>query len=83
MANSDKDRMLEIIKTNETIMLDYIAELKEKVENKSAKIDDIEQIMLKTMKTLRHSVVAIAGDILSEEGLKKTRPKPTRDAGRK
>jgi len=75
MTRNDQERLLNRIKEGENALLEHTKQLREKLEAKSATIDDIEMIMLKTMQTLRHCTIAITEDILSEEGLKKTRRK--------
>lgn len=68
-----QDRLSERIKEVEEALLEHTRELRENIGSKSATIDDVEMIMLKTMKTLKHCTIAITEDILSEEGLKKTK----------
>ena len=75
MTRKDQERLFNRIKEGENALLEHTKQLREKLEAKSATIDDIEMIMLKTMQTLRHCTIAITEDILSEEGLKKTRRK--------
>lgn len=81
MENNEK--ILKAVEENEKIIIDYINELKENIGNKTTTIDGIEQIMLKTMKTLKHSVVAIAEDVLSEEGKKKRKHKSIKNVAKK
>jgi len=75
MTRKDQERLLDRIKEGENVLLEHTKQLREKLGTKSATIDDIEMIMLRTMQTLRHFTIAITEDILSEEGLKKTRRK--------
>jgi hypothetical protein len=65
------ERINEIIKQNEQVMVEFIEELKEKLEDKTITIDGIEEIMLNTLATLKRGVVAAAEEIISEEGKKK------------
>jgi hypothetical protein len=64
------ERINEIIKQNEQVMVEFIEELKEKLEDKTITIDGIEEIMLNTLATLKRGVVAAAEEIISEEGKK-------------
>jgi hypothetical protein len=73
MENNEK--LLNAVEQHEKIIIDYVNELKESFGSNSATIDGIEQIMLKTMATLKHSVIAIAEDILNDEGKKKSKTK--------
>lgn len=75
ITKKDQERLLERIKEGENALLEHTRLLRKKLETKSATIDDVETIMLKTMQTLRHCTIAITEDILSEEGLKKTKGK--------
>ncbi len=65
------ERIGEIIRNNEKVMVDFIEELKTKLGDKAITIDGIEEIMLKTINTLKRSVTAAAEEIMSEEGKKK------------
>ena len=72
MKNINENRAIaEIIKNNEKIIQSYVKELKEGLQEKKLTIDGIETIMLKTMETLKHNVIATAEEIMNEEGKKK------------
>ena len=64
------ERVNEIIKKSETAMLEFVDELRKRLEEKSITIDGIEELMLNTLNTLRKGVIAIAEDIMNEEGKK-------------
>jgi hypothetical protein len=64
------ERIGEIIKNNEKVMVDFVEELKTKLEEKVITIDGIEEIMLNTLNTLKKGVTAAAEEIMSEEGKK-------------
>jgi len=71
MKNINENRAIaEIIKNNEKIIQSYVKELKEGLQEKKLTIDGIETIMLKTMETLKHNVIATAEEIMNEEGKK-------------
>lgn len=65
------ERINEVIKKSETAMLEFVDELRKRLEEKSITIDGIEELMLNTLNTLKKGVIAIAEDIMSEEGKKK------------
>lgn len=65
------ERIGEIIKNNEKVMVDFVEELKTKLEDKAITIDGIEEIMLKAIDTLKRGVTSAAEEIMSEEGKKK------------
>lgn len=65
------ERIGEIIKNNEKVMVDFVEELKAKLGDKAITIDGIEEIMLKTINTLKRGITAAAEEIMSEEGKKK------------
>ncbi|MGI6427293.1 MAG: hypothetical protein ACOX0L_06835 [Natronincolaceae bacterium] len=72
MKNINENKAIaEIIKNNEKIIQSYVKELKEGLQEKKLTIDGIETIMLKTMETLKHNVIATAEEIMNEEGKKK------------
>lgn len=83
MTKKDQERLLNRIKEGENALLEHTKQLRENLGTKSATIDDVEMIMLKTMQTLKHCTIAITEDILSEEGLKKTRRKSMKNVERK
>lgn len=83
MTRKDQERLLSRIKEGENALLEHTKQLREKLGTKLATIDDVEMIMLKTMQTLRHCTIAITEDILSEEGLKKTKRKSMKNVERK
>jgi len=83
MTRKDQEKLLNRIKEGENALLEHTKQLREKLGTKSATIDDVEMIMLKTMQTLRHCTIAITEDILSEEGLKKTIRKSMKNVERK
>lgn len=62
------ERINEIIKKSETTMLEFVDELRKRLEEKSITIDGIEELMLSTLNTLRKGVIAITEDVMSEEG---------------
>jgi hypothetical protein len=82
-TQNDKDRIIKRVKDGENALLEYTKEIREKIGSKSATIDDLEMIMLKTMQTMKHFTLAIMEDALSEEGLKKTRSKRMKNVERK
>lgn len=82
-TQNDKDRIIEKVKEGESALLEYTKEIREKIGKKSATIDDLEMIMLRTMQTMKHFTLAIMEDALNEEGLKKTKSKSMKNVGRK
>lgn len=71
MNINENEKINEIIKKNERAMVDYVTELKTKLEQKSITIDGIEEIMLNTLATLKRGIITVAEEIVSEEGKKK------------
>jgi len=71
MGNIENERIAEIIKENEAIMMDYVSDLTKRLEEKSITIDGIEQIMLQTFAAIRRGFIAATEEIISEEGKKK------------
>ena len=65
------ERINEIIKKNEDVMLEFVNELKTKLEEKTITIDGIEEIMLNTVAMLKRGVITVSEQIMSEEGKKK------------
>jgi hypothetical protein len=71
MNVQSNEKINEIIKKNEQVMIEFVSELKTKLEQKTITIDGIEEIMINTVATIKRGVIAIAEDIMSEEGKKK------------
>ncbi|NMA95576.1 MAG: hypothetical protein GX974_06010 [Clostridiales bacterium] len=72
---NENKAIAEIIKKNEKIIQDYAKEIQEGLRGKRMTIDDIETIMLKTMETIKHNVLATTTEIINEETKKKRRSK--------
>lgn len=72
-VEKENKAIAEIIKKNEEIISDYAKEIQDGLREKRMTIDGIEEIMLKTMETLKHNVIATAEEILKQEGEKKTK----------
>ena len=70
MNVQSNERINEIIKKNEQVMIEFVSELKTKLEEKIITIDGIEEIMMNTVATIKRGVIAVAEDIMSEEGKK-------------
>jgi hypothetical protein len=82
-TENDKDRIIDRVKEGERALLEYTKEIREKIGTKSATIDELEMIMLRTMQTMKLFTLAIMEDALCEEGLKKTKSKSMKNVGRK
>lgn len=80
---NENKAIAEIIKKNEEIIQDYAKEIQEGLREKKMTIDGIEILMLKTMETLKHNVIATAEEILSEAGKKKAKKHTVKDAEEK
>ena len=71
MENVRNERLKEIIKENERIMVEFINDLTKRLEEKSINIDGVESIMLKTFEAMKRGVIAATEEVMSEEGKKK------------
>ncbi|NMA95067.1 MAG: hypothetical protein GX974_03415 [Clostridiales bacterium] len=72
MGSINENKVIaEIIKKNEKIIQDYAKEIREGFKEKKMTIDGIEAIMLKTMETIRHNVLATTTELINEESKKK------------
>ncbi|OPZ90947.1 MAG: hypothetical protein BWY74_02134 [Firmicutes bacterium ADurb.Bin419] len=78
-TQNDNDRLLEKVAEGEKALLEYTRELREKLDANEVTFNDIENMMLRVMQTMRHCTVAIAEGALSEKGLKKTKSKHTKN----
>jgi len=71
MENVKNERLAKIIKDNEAIMMEFVSDLTNRLEEKSITIDGVEEIMLKTFAAMKRGVIAAAEEVMSEEGKKK------------
>lgn len=61
----------EVIKKNEKVMLEFVDELRSKLEENSITVDGIEDIMINTVAALKRGVIVATEEVMSEEGKKK------------
>ena len=75
MESTQNNRIQEIIKGNEKIILEFTKELQSGMSQKTITIDGIETIMIKTLGALKKSMIAATEEIMNEESKKKLKPK--------
>jgi len=60
------ERINEVIKKSETAMLEFVDELRKRLEEKSITIDGIEELMLNTLNTLKKGVMRVVKNFVSD-----------------